>query len=46
MIGVILILWGLANVFLGDRFYRVSLMMVFGILGASISLIFTRESPN
>jgi len=46
IIGIGLILWGLANVFFGYRFYRVSLLVGFGILGASIGLIITRESPN
>jgi hypothetical protein len=46
LIGVVLILWGLANVFFGFRFYRVTLLVVFGILGASFSFIYLRESPN
>jgi hypothetical protein len=46
LIGVVLILWGLANVFFGYRFYRVTLLVVFGILGASFSFIYLRESPT
>jgi hypothetical protein len=46
LIGVVLILWGLANVFFGCRFYRITLLVAFGILGASLSFIFLRESPN
>jgi hypothetical protein len=36
----------LANVFFGYRFYRVTLLVVFGIIGASFSFIYLRESPN
>ena len=43
LIGVVLILWGLANVFFGYRFYRVTLLVVFGILGASL-VLFTSEN--
>jgi LmbE family N-acetylglucosaminyl deacetylase len=46
LIGVVLILWGLANVFFGYRFYRVTIYVVFAILGASFSFISLRESPN
>jgi len=46
IIGIGYILWGLANVFFGYQFYRVSLLVVLCILGASIALIITRESPN
>lgn len=46
LIGIVLILWGLANVFYGYRFYRVTILMVFAIIGVSSSFISLRESPN
>jgi len=46
IIGIILFLWGIANVFFGYRFYRITLLVVFAILGASLSFILLRESPT
>jgi len=46
IIGIILSLWGIANVFFGYRFYRITLLVVFAILGASLSFILLRESPT
>jgi LmbE family N-acetylglucosaminyl deacetylase len=45
-VGIVLVLWGLANVFYGYRFYRVTILVVFAIIGASFSFISLRESPN
>jgi LmbE family N-acetylglucosaminyl deacetylase len=36
-------LWGLANLFYGYRIYRVLLLVIFGLLGASVGLLLTRE---
>jgi hypothetical protein len=44
ILGTILILWGLANLFYGYRIYRVLLLDVFGLLGASVGLLLTREA--
>ena len=46
IISIMLILWGLANGFFGYRFYRISLLVAIGILGAGYSFISLRESPN
>ncbi len=46
LIDFVLILWGLANVFFGYRFYRVTILVVFAIIGVSFSFISLRESPN
>ena len=46
VLGSILVLWGLANVLFGYRFYRISLLVSIGILAAGYSFILLRESPN